>query len=52
MRDGQLDHNMLKLISFFVCRCVYVCVCVNKIVNNSEQNIVNNKLLKTILENV
>ena len=29
-----------------------MCVCVNKIVDNSEQKIVNNKLLKTALENV
>ena len=44
MGDGQLDHNILKLmLAFFF---------VNKIMDNSEQKIVNNKLLKIILENV
>ena len=56
MGDGQLDHNILKLMSFCVCVCVCVCACLcvcgNKIVDNSKQKIVNNKLLKTTLENV
>ena len=53
MGDGQLDHNILKLMSnFFFFSFFLVCVCVNKIVDNSEQKIVNNKLLKTTLENV
>ena len=49
MGDGRLDHNILKLMLIL---CVCVCVCLNKIVDNSEQKIVNNKLLKTTLENV
>ena len=53
--DGQLNHNILNLkliliLCVFVCVCM--CVCMNKIVNNSEQRIVNNKLLKTTSENV
>ena len=40
MGDGHLDHNILKLMLF----CLHVCV--NKIVENSERKIVNNKLLK------
>ena len=49
MSDGQLDRSTLILNgSLFVC----VCVCVNKIVDNSEQKIVSNELLKTTLENV
>ena len=56
MGDGELNHNILKLMSFCVCvcvcLCVCVCVCVNKIVDNSEQKTVNNELLKTTLENV
>ena len=51
MGDGQLDHNILNLkVMLILCGCV--CVCVNKIVDNSEQKIVNNKLLKTNSENV
>ena len=45
MGVGQLDHNFLKVMPF--CVCVFVSVCVNKIVGNSEQKIVNNELLKT-----
>ena len=58
MGVGQLDHNILKLMSLCVCvcvcvfACVCVCVCVNKMVANSKQTIVNNKLLKITLENV
>ena len=51
MGNGQLDHNILNLKLMLIV-CVCVCVCVNKIVDNSEQKIVNNKLLKTTLENV
>ena len=50
MGDGQFDHNILKLMSF--CVCVRVRVCVNKLVDNSEQKIANNELLKTSLDNV
>ena len=44
MGDGQLDHNILKLMLMFFF--------VEKIVDHSEQKIMNNKLLKIILENV
>ena len=51
MDHGQLDHNILNLklmLIMYVC----VCMCLYKIVDNSEQKIVNNKLLKTTSENV
>ena len=51
--NGHLDHNMVKLMSiFFFFFGVGVCVCVNELVDNSEEKIVNNKLLKTTFENV
>ena len=57
MGNGQLDYNILKLIVCVcvcacMCVCVCVCVCENKIVHNSEQEIVNNKFLKSTSENV
>ena len=53
MGDGQLDHNILNLnLMLVLCVCVCVCVCANKIVDSSEQKIVNNKFLKTTSENV
>ena len=57
MGDGQLDHDILNLqLMLILCVCVCVCacvnVCINKIVDNSEQKIVNNRLLKTSSENV
>ena len=56
MWDGRWsvgpEHPELELNVSFVRVCVCVCVCANKIVDSSEQKIVNNKFLKTTSENV
>ena len=43
---------MCVCVCVCVCICDCVCACVNKIVENSEQKTVDNKLLKATLEDV